>query len=287
MTLAQAIPMAISFSIFMMVMAIGLRADLRDATFLLRRPALFGRSVLAMNVVMVAFAATMCLLLDLAFATKVAILAIAVSPVPPIMPKKQVKAGGDGDYAIGLLVAEILLAIVLVPISIELIGRVFGVEAHVPIARVLPIVLVSVIAPLLLGMLVRRFVPAFAAKIAHPVSLAATLLLVAAVLPILFTASGAIWALVGNGGLAVLLLFALVGLGVGHALGGPDRNDRPVLALASSARHPGMALSIAMVNFPEHKPEVIAVIVCHLLISAAASACYIAQLRRSRTVQPG
>ena len=287
MTLAQAIPIAISISIFLMVMTIGLSADLRDATFLLRRPGLFARSVLAMNVVMVVFAATMCRLLDLGFATEVAILTIAVSPVPPIMPRKQLKAGGDGSYAIGLLVAEVLLAIVLVPLSIELIGKFFGVAAHAPVARVLPIVLISVIAPLVLGMLIRRLAPDFADRIARPVSLAATILLAAAVLPILFTVSGTVWDLVGKGGLAVLLLFALLGLAVGHRLGGPDPADRPVLALAASARHPGMALAIATLNFPEQRPEIMAVIVCHLLISAIMAALYIAMIKRSRKAQPG
>jgi BASS family bile acid:Na+ symporter len=287
MTLAQAIPVAISISIFLMVMTIGLSADLRDATFLLRRPGLFARSVLTMNVVMVVFAAAMCLLFDVGFATEVAILTIAVSPVPPIMPRKQLKAGGDGSYAIGLLVAEVLLAIVLVPLSIEFIGKLFGVAAHAPIARVLPIVLISVIAPLVLGILVRRLAPDLAGRMVRPMSLAATILLVAAVLPILFSVSGTVWDLVGKGGLAVLLLFALLGLAVGHQLGGPDPADRPVLALAASARHPGMALAIATLNFQEQKPEIMAVIVCHLLISALMAAGYIAMLKRGRRVQVG
>lgn len=287
MTLAQAIPLAISISIFLMVMTIGLSADLRDATYLSRRPRLFARSVLSMNVVMVVFAAMMCLWLDLAFATEVAILAIAVSPVPPIMPRKQLKAGGDGSYAIGLLVAEILLAIVLVPLSIELIGKLFGVDAHAPVARVLPIVLISVITPLVLGMLVRRIAPGFANRIAHPMSLAATVLLAAAVLPILFTVSGTVWNLLGQGGLRLLLAFSVLGLVVGHFLGGPDANDRPVLALATSARHPGMALAIATLNFPDQRPEIMAVIVCHLLISIATAAIYIAIIKRSRRRQVG
>ncbi|GAU86059.1 hypothetical protein [Bosea sp. BIWAKO-01] len=287
MTLAQAIPIAISISIFLMVTTIGLSADVRDATVLLRRPGLLARSVLAMNVVMVAFAAAMCLWLDLAFATEVAIMTIAVSPVPPIMPRKQLKAGGDGSYAIGLLVAEILLAIVLVPLSIELIGKLFGVQAHAPVARVLPIVLISVMAPLVLGMLVRRLAPDLAGRIARPLSAAATLLLASAVLPILFTMSGAVWSLLGQGGVMVLLAFSLLGLAVGHLLGGPDANDRPVLALATSARHPGMALAIATFNFPEQKPEIMAVIVCHLIISIIAAAGYIAIVRRGRRMQVG
>jgi BASS family bile acid:Na+ symporter len=99
MTLAQAIPVLISLSIFLMVTTLGLNAEWRDAASLFRKPGLLLRSVLAMNVIMVVFAAAMVSLFDLSFATKVAIIAIAMSPVPPLLPKKQVKSGGDGCYA--------------------------------------------------------------------------------------------------------------------------------------------------------------------------------------------
>jgi BASS family bile acid:Na+ symporter len=105
-------------------------------------------------------------------------------------------------------------------------------------------------------------------------------MLVLGALPVLISASGAIWHLVGHGGLAVLLAFAVVGLGVGHFLGGPDPRDRTVLALATSARHPGMALTVAMLNFPQYKSEVLAVIVCHLVISATVTAYYNVKTRQ-------
>jgi BASS family bile acid:Na+ symporter len=40
-----------------------------------------------------------------------------------------------------------------------------------------------------------------------------------------------------------------VGLAVGHGLGGPDPHGRTVLALATAARRPGVALAIASANF--------------------------------------
>lgn len=36
-----------------------------------------------------------------------------------------------------------------------------------------------------------------------------------------------------------------------HWLGRPDPDDRTALAIASSMRHPGVALAIARLNFPE------------------------------------
>src|SRR5690606_41821850 len=71
--------------------------------------------------------------------------------------------------------------------------------------------------------------------------------------------------MIGNGTLAVLALFTLVGVAVGHLLGGPDPNNRTVLALASGTRHPGVALAV---RSEEHTSELQSRenLVCRLLL---------------------
>jgi bile acid:Na+ symporter, BASS family len=70
-----------------------------------------------------------------------------------------------------------------------------------------------------------------------------------------------------------LVLFSAVGLAIGHALGGPDPDDRTVLALATATRHPGIAIAIASLNFPD-QPGVMALVVYHLVIGGIVSAPY-------------
>jgi len=280
MTLGQLIQIAVSVSVFLLVFTLGLSAALEDATYLFRRPGLLLRSILSMNVLMVVFAVVLASAFDLDPAVEIAVLALAVSPVPPILPKKQEGAGGTGSYAVGLLVAAVLLAIVLVPAWIEVLGLYFGVATHMPARSIAPIVLMSAIVPLLAGTIVGHFAPIFSTRIGRPLSLLGLALLVVAVLPILFTISTAIWRLVGHGVLVVLVMFTLIGLVIGHLLGGPDPHDRTVLALATSARHPAIALAIGTLNFPERKDELMAVILCHLIISAVFSIPYIAWRRR-------
>ncbi|TMA88180.1 MAG: hypothetical protein E6J74_28000 [Deltaproteobacteria bacterium] len=91
--LAQLIPLAIQASIFLLVFALGLRASYADATYVLRRPGLLARALFAMYIVVPVFAAILAALFDLTRAVKVALLLIAVSPVPPILPGKQLKFG--------------------------------------------------------------------------------------------------------------------------------------------------------------------------------------------------
>jgi BASS family bile acid:Na+ symporter len=114
---------------------------------------------------------------------------------------------------------------------------------------------------------------------AKPVSLVATVLLFAGVLPILFTAWPAIVSLIGNGTVLAIAAFVLAGLAVGHLLGGPDPEDRTVLAFSTAFRHPGVAIAIASANFPGQK-LVPAAVVMYLVVSAVVSIPILAWRRR-------
>jgi len=280
MTAAQFIAFAINASMFLIVFALGLHATLENATYLFRHPGLFARSILSMNILMLAFALLVCVLFDPSPAIKIALVALAVSPVPPVLPGKQFKAGGSAGYTIGLLVGAAVVSIVLVPLEIEILGRAADVGMHMPIARVTSVVLVSIVIPLLAGITIRHFAPALAERAAHPVSIFATILLIVAFLPVLFAESVALWPLVGNGVIACLILFTLIGLVVGHLLGGPDNDNRTVLALATATRHPGIAIAIASINFPNQK-VVMAIVLYHLVIGTIVALPYVRWRKRS------
>jgi len=157
MTFAELIPIALKLSVVLLVFALGLHAAWQDAFSLFRQPRLLFRSILSMNFVMLAFVVASASFFNLHPAVKIAIVALAVSPVPPLLPKKQQKAGGTASYAIGLMVAAALTAIILMPVSVELLGRYFHADAHLQFRQVASIVVVSIIAPLAAGMAVRNF----------------------------------------------------------------------------------------------------------------------------------
>jgi BASS family bile acid:Na+ symporter len=274
MNATELIGLAIKASMFLIVFALGLRATVEQMTFLFRNPGLLSKAILSMNVVMLAIAIALALWIDPPPAVKIAMIALALSPVPPILPGKQLKSGGSADYTIGLLVDVAIVAIVLVPLAIELLGRGFGITMHVPAAKVATIVFVSIVIPLALGVLVRRFAPAFAERIAHPVSLLAMIVLVVAVVPVLVVATPQLKPLIGNGVLICLVAFSVIGLAVGHFFGGPDPDNRTVLALATGARHPAIPLAIAGINFPDEK-AVMVVVLYHLIIATIVAVPYV------------
>jgi bile acid:Na+ symporter, BASS family len=205
---------------------------------------------------------------------KIAIIALAISPVPPLLPKKSSKVGATDSYVVGLTASTALFSIVLIPAWLALLGNIFHFEADLALDKVVPIVLEKVLLPLLAGILIHHFAPRFAARAAKPVALFATVLLIVGVLPVLFVASRPMWAMIGNGVLTVMVCFAVVGIAVGHFLGGPDPNDRSVLALATSTRHPGITLAIASLNFPDYKKAVLIVVLIHLIVSGIVAIPY-------------
>ncbi len=285
MNLAVLIPLALKASIALIVFGLGLQASLSDATYLFRRPSQLFRSLLSMNVVMPLFAVTLATAFNLHPAVKIALVALALSPVPPVLPKKTLKAGGRASYSVGLLAAAALLAIMVVPAVLEILERIFGWSLHQPAAAIARVVLVSVLAPLAIGIMVHRLAPGIAERLAKPVSLLATILLVASVLPVLFTQWPAIASLIGNGTLVALAAFVIVGLAVGHLLGGPEPDDRTVLAFSTASRHPGVALTIAGTNFPGEK-LVLAAVLLYVLVSGIVSIPYMMWSKRRHGWSP-
>ena len=274
MSLAELVVLAIKISIFAIVFAIGMTARPGDLMCVMRTPARFARSLLSMVVVMPLLAVLLVTVFDLPRPVGVMLIALSLAPVPPILPGKQAKAGGDAVYAIGLLATVALVAIIGIPLELELIELTFGMTLGIPPGRVAGLIATSILAPLLAGAAVARFAPKLASRLGPLFSKTGGLLLLAGTAAILVTQWRAMAELVGDGTLLAMTTFVVVGLAVGHLLGGPDPNDRTVLALATASRHPGIALLIAQINYPQETALAAAVLI-FLVTNAVLTAPYV------------
>jgi BASS family bile acid:Na+ symporter len=212
---------------------------------------------------------------------EVAIVALALSPVPPLLPMRETKAGGMAAYALGLMVVLSVLAIVTIPLALHVVNLFFGQASSMAPGAIGRIVLVSTLLPLAAGMIARAALPAVADRIARPVALVATVLLPLAAVALLFTAAPGMWALIGNGTLVALVTLAVAGFAVGHVMGGPEPDHSTVLAFSSACRHPAIALSLATANFPGLR--VGAAIILYILVSGLVGVLYVAWRRRQTT----
>ena len=279
MSLQTLIPLALKISIVLCVFALGLTASVRDLGYLFRRPGKLLRVYVAMGVLMPLFAVAMVVIFDLHPAVKIALLALSVSPIPPLLPRTAMQAGGTMQYTIGLLTTASLLAILLVPMSVELTEHLFGIPLQMTMASLAIVICITVLGPMALGIVVHSLAPALAKRLAKPIWLIGTVLLVVSALPVLFAAMPQVLTLIGNGTLLALAAFVLFGLAIGHLLGGEDASNRTVLALSTASRHPGVAIAIAHKNFPQEK-LVLAAVLLYLLVSTIVSVLYLRWTRR-------
>lgn len=266
MTLLSVILLVLKISIILSVFALGLNATFSDMTCLFRHPAELVRAALSMYVLMPLLAIAILMTFHLHPAVKVAIGALALSPVPPIFPRRALNAGGRDDYSIGLLVAVSVLGVVITPIVIRYFEHLAKAPLEMPARSVAALVITTILIPLLLGIAVRDAAPRFAEQIVEPVSMWATTLLILSALPVLIGSLPLLLSLIGDGTLLSFAAFAVAGYLIGDALGRPDSEKRRVLGLATATRHPAIAAAIAHVNFPDEKLAVPA-IVLYLIVS--------------------
>ena len=280
MTLAQLVPLILKISIALLVFTIGLGATPRELTSLLRRPGKLIGSLVSMNLVMLVLALAIALLFPLHRPVKIMLVALALSPVPPILPKRLVKAGGGHDYVMALLFSASVFAILWIPFAGGLLDRMFPADISIPPLPVAMLVFTTVLGPTLAGVVVHLLAPSLAQRIASPLAKVATILLVAAAGLMLAKAAPAMLAQIGDGTLLAIAAFVVLGLAAGQLIGGPEPGDRSVLALATACRHPAMAMTIARLTAPEEK-AVPAAVLLYLLVSLVVTLPYVAWRKKS------
>jgi bile acid:Na+ symporter, BASS family len=287
MNASQWLGLLIQSSIVLTVFGLGLTATWEDATYLLRRPRLLLRAVLSMYVVMPIIVAMMATLFAARFEVEVSVVAFSVSPVPPIIQTKQITAGGRGRYVVGLLVAMSLLSIVLVPCSVVILDLVFNRSGTISPEAVAKLMMTTVLAPLLAGLVVHQWIPK-AAGASHAIIAVAGITLALAVVVLMYGLWPIIRSYIGNGLVLVLATLAVLGLMVGHLLGGPLAGDRTSLALATASRHPAVALAIATSGVLSNPKPELAILLLYLVVATVISIPYQKwRVRSAENITPG
>jgi BASS family bile acid:Na+ symporter len=284
MDLAMLIRIAIVISVMLIVVALGLRYALSDAAYLLNRPSLLVRSLVAMNVIMPLLAIWLVSSFDFKTPVKVALVALAISPLPPFLPGKRLKLTSHG-YIYGIVVAAAVYAVVLVPITASLLSAHFHTQ-HVAALKVFLVVVITVLAPLSIGLFVQRIRPAQAPNLAATLYKAGMGLLILACIPVLVMEWPTIRLLLGDGTVVAAIVLSGLGLLVGHLLGGPDPENRTVLALATASRHPGVAL-VAGISASAQAPRLVtAAVLLAFVVSMIVTVPYVAWRKRVHASVP-
>ncbi|MFS0849239.1 Na+-dependent transporter [Novosphingobium panipatense] len=243
------IPLLLTVSLGLLVIAAGIASSRGDFAYVISRPRLLAKALVAVMIVPTIVALIVILIFPMSHSAKAGIFLMAISPVPPLMPGRALKFGGSAGYVYGLQGAGAVLALVMVPL-LGLVGAsIYGVDAHFPVSVVARNIFIGLVVPLAIGLIVGRWVlPGVSPSVPRTITLIANVLLVLAFIPLLVAETPAIMALIGNGTVVAMAAVVVAGLLGGHILGGPELRDRSTLAFTAAIRHPGIALALAGAN---------------------------------------
>ena len=160
MTFQQVVMLALQASVLLDRVRIGLHATLHDLQYLIRRPGLLARSLLSMFVIMPIVAVVLVRSFELRPAFEIALVALAIAPVPPLLPGKGSTAGGHAGYALGLMAVVSVLAIAVVPLSLLILGLYVERELQMPPLAIAKVVFTMTLLPLAMGVTLRALAPA-------------------------------------------------------------------------------------------------------------------------------
>ncbi|MED5264435.1 MAG: bile acid:sodium symporter [Cyanobacteriota bacterium] len=244
-------------ALFLIMFALGL--NLRDNHFdLIRNRSALLLRVLLGTCVLVPLVAMIILWLPLSFElsqpARLSIALMAVCPSAPLTLRKAGKVGGNAQMAVYLQMAAAIAAIISIPLMAELFTTVFkgqGWEIR-PMQVAMNVGQVQIL-PLLLGLFLRRWLPAWAERAEPFFNKLANLLLLLLLVVIVVKAFPLLIPFASKNLLALALMAVMViaSLLIGYLLAGPDPKERTTVSLVISMRNPGLALLFAQINAPQ------------------------------------
>ena len=277
----QALGLCAAASIFLIMLSLGLAIPPERLSYLWKQPLPLLRGALSVLVVVPLVALALVVMIDLPLPAQFGIMAMAISPGAPIALRRALEAGAHGAFAPCLQIVVVTLAVVTIPLSVELLDILYFGNAHADPLQIARQVFIAQLLPLTLGIGLRKLRPALAEKIQPSVAKFGNWLFAA--LGVVMVVD--VWDMaIGVGLLPILcaLFLAAASIGIGVLLGSPDPETRPAMALISTMRNPGLALLLATSN--QMPPGVIAMILAYVLCVAVVVVPYVAWRRRAGPV---
>ena len=171
MTIEQVILIILQVTLFISALNLGFGATRFELSFLFRRPGLFARTFLAMYVVVPVVTAVILILVPLPVGVKTAVILLSISPIAITLPFKMEAMGANPAYAYSLLIGMSLLSVVTVPVSLTILTALpLAHDASVPPIEVVKIIAKTILIPLILGAIIRRFAPRWAERFSKPIN---------------------------------------------------------------------------------------------------------------------
>jgi BASS family bile acid:Na+ symporter len=185
---------------------------------------------------------------------------------------------------LSLSIGMSLISLITVPVSLTILTALpLAHDANVPPFEVVKIIAQTILLPLIVGAIIRRFALRWAKPFSKSINAVVGKVTMAALLALLVLNLVSI-AEAGVLSYIVLFVLAAVSLAAGLWLGQPAFGDRVALAMSASSRQMGIATPIAAINFPA--AITVDVIVIYLIVSIVETIPYMKWCKKQLTAQP-
>jgi BASS family bile acid:Na+ symporter len=271
MTISSAILIAANLSLVMTMLCAGMGGISGDRTYLSCRRGLLIRSLLSVLVLQPAFAVWLCYAFALPPAAKVALLGLAISPMPPILTSGLMKVRGSRTFEVALAFVVAVAAIATVPASLWVFNWFLDVPPHLDVLVVGQQVGLNILLPVAVGFAGRRLSAETTARAVTLLTIGAAGILALVLVALLVRSLPVLPSIVGTGTVSAIVLMAVAGLGIGHLCGGPARKNRRVLAMATATRHPALAIALASAASPNDE-RLAGVVIAFTVLAAGVAA---------------
>src|SRR5437899_864496 len=250
--------------LFGLLLAVGLRLTAREVVDSLRRCRL--TLILLANFIAVPLlVVALTRLFQLRPGLAAGMVLLGAAPFAPVVPVFAKMARADLALAAGLTSLLPVISAFLTPLVSAGVLQTVAVSGELKfrVLRILLILMATITAPLLAGVAIKHFAPAFTRRVLRPVEILSEATGALSLTVVTLTQFGSILK-TGWLPLLAMLISSEVTLALGYWLGGPERASRRVVALGTSNRNIALALLLAVESFPG--TEIVAAVVANELI---------------------
>jgi bile acid:Na+ symporter, BASS family len=241
----------------------GLEVNREHLITVLKNVGLLGRALLANFIIVPILGVLLVRLFALPSEIATGFLLMAIAPGVPFVLTNVRKRGGSLGLAVELALFMPLLSVFTVPLTAQLVLARQEVT-EVPLEHVLVTLLLFQALPLLLGIAVAGRAPEAAERLDRIFRIIFLLSVLALVIVLAPQLAHSVATVYGSRGMLAMLCLVLLSMVTGWALGGPARETRRILGIATTLRNIGLAALIATTAFPG--TQVPAAVLAYLLI---------------------
>jgi BASS family bile acid:Na+ symporter len=243
-------PFSVAFTVF----AQGLKISPGQVmTYFNQRRWLMLRSILAVVVLVPLAALAIILLLKPSLGVGIGLAILVACPPAPMMFKTTPKLGeGSAVFMASLHLSLALLAFFTVPAVLDALSVPLSFHADVDLLKMAATLGRTILVPILLGLAVRFFFPAFADRFGPNLEKAGG---IGVLVVVLFAAVAFVpWLLqMDLPSYLIMVVVCGVALAIGYFVGPSDPHERTSLSVECAVRHPALAITIAASNFTPQK----------------------------------